>query len=113
MNKSFLIYNALCLPAPDIEALIQGRIVAAMPRKWISNPGQAFALYPANISIQSLPFKRHYRSNFIPVAQQVLANLTDEKVLIKAWAKCELSRMPTDSKSLENLSRLSIWTTEF
>lgn len=113
MSKSFLIYNALCLPAPDVEALIQGRIVAAMPRKWINNPGQPFALYPANISIQSPPLKHHYRSSFLPVAQQVLAKFTSEKVSIKAWAKCELiTRMPNDPKSLESFSRLSIWTKE-
>ena len=112
MSKSFLIYNALCLPAPDVEALIEGRIVAALPRKWINNPGQPFALYPANISTKLLPLKHHYRSNFLPVAQEVVANLTHEKVLIKAWAKCQLNRISNDSKSLESLSRLSIWTKE-
>ncbi|MGB6296978.1 MAG: DUF1802 family protein [Rivularia sp. (in: cyanobacteria)] len=112
MSTSFLIYNALCLPAPDVEALIQGRIIAAMPRKWINNPGQAFALYPANISNYSLPLKHHYRSNFLPIIQHLLGNFQNEKVLIKAWAKCEVKRMPNDSKSLESLSKLSIWTKE-
>ncbi len=111
MSTSFLIYNALCLPAPDVQALIQGRIIAAMPRKWINNPGQPFALYPANISNYSLPLN-HYRSNFLPIIQHLLGNFTHEKVLIKAWAKCEVKRMPNDSKSLESLSKLSIWTKE-
>lgn len=112
MSKSFLIYNALCLPAPDIEALIQGRIVAVMPRKWINNPGQPFALYPASISLNSLPLEGYYRSSFLPIVQQVLANFNSKTVVIKAWAKCELCPMPKDPKSLESFSRLSIWTKE-
>ncbi len=60
MNQQFSIPTALCLHAPDIEALIQGRTIAALPRMFI-RPGQRFALYPA-----------------------------DSSVSIKAWAKCEL-----------------------
>ncbi|MFK0730602.1 MAG: DUF1802 family protein [Gloeotrichia echinulata HAB0833] len=111
MNESFLIYNALCLPAPDVEALIQGRTIAAMPRKLI-NPGQTFALYSANTSINFLPTKLYYQSTFLPIAEQVLVNSTSETVLLKAWARCELCKMLDTSQSLEALSHLSIWTIE-
>ncbi|NMG07648.1 DUF1802 family protein [Brasilonema sp. UFV-L1] len=111
MSESVLIYNALCLPAPDIEALIQGRTIAAIPRKLI-NSGQKFALYPANASINTLPPKRHYRPNFLSIAQQVINNLGSETVLIKAWARCELCQMLNASEALEAFSGLSIWTTE-
>ena len=111
MSESVLIYNALCLPAPDVEALIQGRMIAAMPRKFI-NPGQKFALYPTNVSVNSLPPKRHYRSSFLSIAQQVIDNLGSETVLIQAWARCELCQMLDASESLEALSRLTVWTTE-
>jgi hypothetical protein len=111
MSESVLIYNALCLPAPDVEALIQGRMIAATPRKFI-NPGQKFALYPANASINTLPPEHHYRSSFLSIAQQVIDNLGSETVLIKAWARCELCQMLDASESLEILSRLTVWTTE-
>ncbi len=111
MSESVLIYNALCLPAPDVEALIQGRTIAAMPRKLI-NQGQKFALYPANASINTLPREHHYRSSFLPIAQKLFANLGSEIVLIKAWARCELCQMLDASESLEALSQLTVWTTE-
>ncbi|MBD2609495.1 DUF1802 family protein [Scytonema hofmannii FACHB-248] len=111
MSKSTLIYNALCLPSPDVEALIQGRIIAAMPRKFI-NPGQTFALYPADISLNLLPLEQYYRSSFLPIAQTVIPNLASEAVLIKAWAKCELCQIVNEYESLKALSQLSIWTTE-
>jgi len=113
MSASVLIYNALRLPAADVEALILGRLIVAVPRKFI-NPGQKFALYPANIWIKLLPHEQHYRSSFLPVAQNAnaLAQLNSEKVLIKAWARCEVCQMLNDPESLEALSRLTVWTTE-
>jgi len=111
MSASVLIYNALRLPAADVEALIIGRLIVALPRKFI-NPGQKFALYPADIWINLLPHEQHYRSSFLPVAQNALAQLNTEKVLIKAWARCELCQMLNDPESLEALSRLTVWKTE-
>ncbi len=72
--------TALCLPVPDIEALIQGRTIAALPKMFI-RPGQRFALYPA-----------------------------DSSASIKAWAKCELCQILDETKPLDILSKLTIWT---
>ncbi|MEH2183761.1 DUF1802 family protein [Nostoc sp.] len=80
MNQQFSIPTVLCLPAPDIEALIQGRTIAALPRMFI-RPGHRFALYPA-----------------------------DSSASIKAWAKCELCQILDETKSLDILSKLTIWT---
>ncbi|MDZ7951806.1 DUF1802 family protein [Nostoc sp. DedQUE09] len=80
MNQQFSIPTGLCLPIPDIEALIQGRTIAALPRIFI-RPGQRFALYPA-----------------------------DSSVSIKAWAKCELCQILDETKPLDILSKLTIWT---
>ncbi|MCC5649749.1 DUF1802 family protein [Nostoc sp. XA013] len=80
MNQQFSMPTALCLPASDIEALIQGRTIAALPRMFI-RPGQRFALYPA-----------------------------DSSGSIKAWAKCELCQILDETKPLEILSKLTIWT---
>lgn len=72
--------TALCLPVPDIEALIHGRTIAALPKMFI-RPGQRFALYPA-----------------------------DSSGSIKAWAKCELCQILDETKPLDILSKLTIWT---
>ncbi|MEH2410359.1 DUF1802 family protein [Nostoc sp.] len=80
MNQQFSIPTALCLCVSDIEALIQGRTIAALPRMFI-RPGQRFALYP-----------------------------TDSSALIKVWAKCELCQILDETKPLDILSKLTIWT---
>jgi len=111
MNEQVLIYNALCLPAPDIEALIQGRMIAAMPRRLI-NSGQKFALYPTSVSINLLPNEEQYKSNFVPFAQKLINNIDAEKAVIKAWGKCEWCQIIDKSKPLNSMSCLTIWTTE-
>lgn len=111
MDKSVLIENALPLPAPDVEALIQGRMITAIPRRFIEE-GKKFALYPANTSVNLLPDEQHYRSSFLPIVQRVLANPPTDTVTIKAWARCELCQMPDAPESLEALSQLTVWTTE-
>jgi hypothetical protein len=111
MNQSILLQTALALPLPDIEALIQGRMIAAMPRMFL-NPGRTFALYPANLSVDLLSGDRYYRSHFLPVAQKALAQLNSDKVSIKAWARCELCQMVNEPESLEALSLLTVWKTE-
>lgn len=84
MNLLLPISTALCLPTSDIAALIQGRIIAAIPKMFI-RPGQKFALYPVDLFA------------------------IEEKVSIQAWAKCELTQILDESLSLERLSRLTIW----
>ncbi|OBQ15804.1 DUF1802 family protein [Anabaena sp. AL93] len=134
MNKSVSIYNALCLPAPDIEALIQGRIIAAIPRTLL-DLGKTFALYPVEISTAAID--KYYHSSFLPIAKtawgkfyypgmllqpeqlsliptqkQLQIPLSESKVLIKSWAKCELCEMPDKTKPLDILSQLTIWKPE-
>ncbi len=129
--------TALRLPAPEIEALLQGRIIAVMPNKFIT-PGREFALCPADTSINLLPVEQYYCSSFLPIAQSTFAQLNSqgvliqpqqmsllpdeeqlklpllayETVLLKAWAKCELCQIINNAGSLAALSQLTIWTTE-
>jgi len=111
MNKSFSIKQALCLPAPDIEALIQGRSIAAMPRISLSPGNQQFALYPCETSDFSGTV-RYYRSNFLAIAQRAVASLDAEQVLIKAWAECEYREYLDNAESFNILSQLTVWTEE-
>lgn len=82
--------TAIRLPAPDVEALIQGRAIAALPQQFL-DPGRIFALYPADAA------------NSRPI--------NSATVQIKAWARCELCQILDKSEPLEFLSRLTIWTT--
>ncbi|MEG4576171.1 DUF1802 family protein [Microcoleus sp. N3A4] len=111
MSYSVFVDTALQLPAPDVEALIEGRVIAAMPRIFIE-PGRSFALYSANISSNLLPHEQYYRSSFLPIAKTSFSQLTSETILIKAWAKCEFCQILNDPESLEAVSQLTVWTTE-
>jgi hypothetical protein len=111
MTNLVSISTALCLPAPDIEALLQGRMVVAMPRTFI-NPGQHFALLPFDVSTNLLPVEQYYRSSFLPIARTTLTQLGSETGLIKAWARCESCQGVSDTKALAVLSQLSVWTEE-
>jgi hypothetical protein len=103
--------RAIRLSAAEVRALIQGRMIAVMT--WRSfNPGEQFALYPADTSINLLPPERYYRSSFLPLAKTSFSQLNSETVLIKAWARCELCQILNDPKSLEALSQLTVWKTE-
>ena len=106
-----LINTALRLPAPDVEALIQGRMIAAMSQIFL-NPRRQFALYPSDASINLQPTEQYYRSDFLPIAQSAIAQLNSETVLIKAWAKCEICQILNDAESLAALPRLTVWTTD-
>ncbi|MEG4914425.1 DUF1802 family protein [Microcoleus sp. B7-D4] len=110
MNQSILLQTALALPVPHIEALIQGRMIAAMPRMFL-NPGRTFALYPADNS--NMPLMKPKQMSLFPESGQLeLPLVVSDKVSIKAWAKCELCQMVNEAESLEALSRLTIWKTE-
>ncbi|MGQ4648865.1 DUF1802 family protein [Lyngbya aestuarii] len=111
MSQQVSLPTALSLTSPDVEALIQGRMIAAMPRIFV-NPGRQFALYPCDTLSDSLPPEQYYRSSFLPIAQRTLAKLSSDTVLIKAWARCELCQMLNNPAKLESLSHLTVWTTE-
>ena len=137
MNQLVSITTALCLPAPDIEALIQGQTIAALPRMFI-RPRQQFGLYPGDSSAIPLSTEQYYRSSFLDIAdsaftklnpqgffiqpkqmsllaeneQLQLPLLTAETVSTKAWARCELCQIINDTELLAALSSLTIWTKE-
>ncbi|MBD1901790.1 DUF1802 family protein [Trichocoleus sp. DQ-A3] len=111
MSNLIQIQNALCLSAPDIEALMQGRMITAMPQIFIRQ-GQQFPLYPSSALIEVLPFEQCYRASFLPIAQTVLSQLDSETVLIKAWAYCESCQEIANAESLEALSQLTVWTSD-
>ncbi|MCC5646612.1 DUF1802 family protein [Nostoc sp. CHAB 5824] len=110
MSESVVVDTVLCLPASEIEALIQGRMIATMPRTFI-NLGRQFALYPNDISINLQSYEQYYRPSFLSIAQTVLAQQACEKVVVKAWARCE-GCILHPPESLDSLSLLTVWTKE-
>ncbi|MEH2249781.1 DUF1802 family protein [Nostoc sp.] len=111
MNNSVVINTAICLPAPDIEALIQGRAIVAMSKNYIL-PERQFALYPTDASINVLPVEQYYHSNFLATAKIALAQVSAETISVKAWVRCEKCEPLHNTESLSALSPLIIWTTE-
>jgi hypothetical protein len=110
MSDSVIVLDqAICLPTPDVEALIEGRMIIALSRIFIESERQ-FALYPANASTLSLPIERYYHPNFLPTAKGAFTQCNSQSILIKAWAKCKLCQIPDTTEWLEAISCLSIWT---
>ncbi|MEH2330635.1 DUF1802 family protein [Nostoc sp.] len=132
-----MINTALRLPVSEIEALLQGIIIAVMPKKFITI-GREFALCPTDSSINLLPVEQYYRPSFLPIAQSAFTQLNSQGILIqpqqmnllpdeeqlklpllayktaliKAWARCELCQILNNAESLAYLSQLTIWTKE-
>lgn len=106
-----MITTALRLPAPDVEALVQGRTIVAISPIFL-NPGRLFALYSSDASTISLPVERYYRSSFLSIAQKSFTDLSSQTVSIKAWARCEFCRGIKDPQALAAISRLTVWTEE-
>jgi hypothetical protein len=111
MSESVLIDQAICLPAQEVEALIQGRTIAIIARMFI-DPGRQFALYPTNYSTLPLPLERYYNANLKKIAVNNAVKINSERVLIKVWAKCELCQVLDDTETLDILSKSTIWSTE-
>ncbi len=111
MSNLILLNTALCLPSPDVEGLLQGRIIIALPRTFI-HPGRSFALYPSENSTNVLPNEQYYKSNFLTVTQKAITQINSETVWIQSWGKCELCQILNNSESLKALSQLNIWTTK-
>ncbi|MDZ8068021.1 MAG: DUF1802 family protein [Nostoc sp. DedQUE08] len=111
MSNLILLNTALCLPSPDVEGLLQGRIIIALPRTFI-HPGRSFALYPSENSTNVLPNEEYYKSNLLTVTQKSITQISSETVCIQSWGKCELCQIVNNSESLKALSQLNIWTTK-
>ncbi|MEG4322949.1 MULTISPECIES: DUF1802 family protein [unclassified Microcoleus] len=111
MSQLVSLSTALCLPIPEIEALIKGQTIAAMPRMFL-NPGRQFALYPANSSTILLSVERYYRLNLFSIGENSRIHLDTETVAIKAWARCEFCQVVDETEPLDVLSPLTVWTKE-
>jgi hypothetical protein len=109
MFEPILIDKALYLPAPDVEALAEGRVVAAIPRVSIEE-GWSFILYPGHPSTHALPVERQYNLDFLPIAKSALGQLENSTIQIRTWARCESCVLIYEPEQLNILSHLTAWT---
>ncbi|MGC1197131.1 MAG: DUF1802 family protein, partial [Geitlerinemataceae cyanobacterium] len=96
------LLNALCLPTLEIEALLLGKTIVAIPTTFLRS-GQQFALCPAE-----------YFRNFSSTLNDNTKNpnlKSSEVIQIRSWARCELCKGEND-RNLEKISHLTIWQTE-
>ena len=75
------IFKALKISTQNLEDMIQGQSIIALPQVFIT-PGQQFALYPHQ------------------------ADSNPELILIKFWARCEFCQIIDDRSSFDILARL-------
>ena len=101
---------ALNFPAPEVEALMQGRMIVANSRTFIA-PGRIFALNPSALSI-FLPIEDIYHASFLSIAKTALEDFNSRPVAIKAWAVCELCQILDNSTHLDAVAKLTVWTVE-
>ncbi|MBE9054867.1 DUF1802 family protein [Sphaerospermopsis sp. LEGE 08334] len=85
MIEQIPIYRAMVLPSLDVEALIQGRMIVAIPSMFL-NIGESFSLYSVGIS--------------------------SNNTVIKTWARCEFCERIYKREELDILSQLTIWKPE-
>jgi hypothetical protein len=113
MSQLFSIPIALPIPAPEVDALIEGKIIAIITKIFL-NPGRQFSLYPGDSSLNPLPPEDYYYADFLNAAQTAQKNiehgLEDGTVLIKAWARCESCEVVNDVNAIPPLSKATIWT---
>jgi len=85
MIEQLVIYNAIVLPVSEVEALIQGRMIVAIPSRFL-HIGETFSLYPLGVSTNT--------------------------TVIKAWARCEFCERIYKREEFDILSELTIWKQE-
>jgi hypothetical protein len=107
MNQSMLIASALRLPAPELEALAQGRMISFISKTFIA-PNQSFAIYPGGIMSDLIPIEQCYRSDFLSSAKAA----ADQNGLARFWARCEFCKAIDRPDALDTLSQLTIWAKE-
>lgn len=115
MLEQVSLDTALCLPAPDVEALLEGQLITVIPFTTLK-PGWAFALYPCNALLSSLPFDQQYQSWLLPASKQAIEQIEALNFSLKAWAKCEffqiLHNVEEIDEEIDALANKTIWTKE-
>ena len=104
--------TALCLPALDIEALLQGRTIAAISDTF-RNPSK-FLLFPVDLPMGIGRLESRYQAEFLGSFKATYTTVdAPDEVVIHAWAKCKTCRIFSEKDNLTALAALTAWTPEY
>ncbi|MEL7143022.1 MAG: DUF1802 family protein [Cyanobacteria bacterium J06643_4] len=98
----------LCVPALDIMALLQGRMIVAISQT-LRNPLQ-FLLCPVQTPESSAQLAEHYRPSFLRGLPPTRLKPKSDVMTVQAWAQFGTCRIYHRSHDLELLSQLTVWT---
>jgi hypothetical protein len=111
MSKKIVLEQALILPASDITAMLQGKLIVAIPKVQISK-GLSFLLAPEQ-SVSQTELSERYRSPFLSLPE-ISNNTSEEGVThLEAWATCEHIKMIHDVDHFSTLSSSTIWNKSY
>ena len=106
------LHTLLCLPAPDVQALGEGRSICAITALFV-RPGKQFLLCPSETLDNADRLEWCYRSNVHFMAQRSLDALELDVPEIEYWASCEHCFVIDKEDQIDSFSLLSIWQKEW
>ncbi|KPQ35564.1 MAG: protein of unknown function (DUF1802) [Phormidesmis priestleyi Ana] len=110
-REKITLSKALCLPMLDIEALVQGRTIAALSSSF-RNPSH-FLLCPVDVSLNDTQIKSRYRPDFLRSLRTSPKLTNPDNVTIIAWAKSKSCRSYSNQDDLATLSKLTAWSADY
>lgn len=108
------ITTALCLPAPDADALVQGQTVVAMSNTFRNPPH--FLLCPVQAGSENYTQSADcYRQIFVDrsINSRGTADADIDTITAHAWGKFEACRVYNSSSDFDALSKLTVWTDSY
>lgn len=103
--------TALCLPALDIEALLQGRMIVALSNSF-RNPSY-FLLCPVDLDIAPDQLATRYHSEFLESVRAPHSITDPDAVTVHAWARSKTCRMYSAQDDLAALAELTAWSADY
>ncbi|NER79925.1 MAG: DUF1802 family protein [Leptolyngbya sp. SIO1D8] len=103
--------TALCLPAIEIGALLEGRMIVAMSNTFRNPP--CFLLCPIHFSAATIKWEERYHQSFLNALRESQESLKADTFTAHAWAKFKACRIYSSPHDLEALSQLTIWSSNY
>ncbi|MEO0739607.1 MAG: DUF1802 family protein [Cyanobacteria bacterium J06649_12] len=104
--------TALCLPAPELQAIVEGRVVAILSSVSLTQ-GARFALCPSPTKFSDIPIDNYYQTHFSSLARAALVQAAMPEPKLKYWAECQSCSIIDTPEELNAIAALGIWQPEF
>ncbi|MEM6255508.1 MAG: DUF1802 family protein [Cyanobacteria bacterium P01_D01_bin.156] len=108
MIKVLTLDTALCLPAPEIRAVTDGRLVAVLSGVSMTK-GLKFVLCPSSARFFDKPIDQYYQTDFLSTAHTVLEQLKIAGPTLEYWAECQGCSIIDTPEELNAIAALGIW----